>query len=363
MSYGRGSHRTLLAFIACGLAASASLLPAQQRGGDAHPTLTVGTATAKRGEKATGVIAVPAGADPALDIPVAVVHGARPGPVLALVAGAHGTEYASIVALQRLVQDLAAARVSGSVIIVPLVNVPSFEKIVPHLNPVDGKNMNRFYPGKPDGTQTERASWAITRQVVEQADHLIDMHGGDLDESLRPYSYWTVTGNAKQDSISRQMVLAFGLDHIIVSRDRPTDPAASRYLENTATTRGKPSFTAEAGYAGTVTPADVEALVNGSLNVMAYLRMIDRRYTAVSRPVWLTELLTVTAGTAGVFHPLVRRGQRVTKGVPLGEVTDYLGRRIEQVAAPGDGLVLYVRAVPSLSKGETIASIGRPGRP
>ena len=78
--------------------------------------------------------------------------------------------------------------------------------------------MNSRYPGDPNGTQTDRASCVITKEVVEQCDHLIDLHGGDLDENLRPYSYWTVTGNQKQDQESRAMVLAFGLDHIIISR-------------------------------------------------------------------------------------------------------------------------------------------------
>src|SRR5204862_5588984 len=163
---------------------------------------------------------------------------------------------------------------SGTVILVPLVNRASFDQKVVHVNPVDGKSMNRFYPGKIDGTQTERASYLITREVVERADHLIDLHGGDLDESLRPYSYWTKTGNAEQDRISREMVLAFGLDNVIVSTDRPKVPAPSRYLENTATTRGKPSITAEAGHAGTVEKADVDALANGSLGVMHYLKML-----------------------------------------------------------------------------------------
>ncbi len=165
-------------------------------------------------------IEVPAGSDAALSIPVAVFHGARPGPVLAIVAGSHGTEYTSIIALEKLITTLNPAEISGTVIIVPLINIQSFEQKVPHLNPVDKKSMNRWYPGKMDGTQTDRASFLITKQVVEQCDHLIDLHGGDLDESLRPYSYWTKTGNEKQDQISREMVLAFGLDHIIISADR-----------------------------------------------------------------------------------------------------------------------------------------------
>ena len=217
-------------------------------------TFNVGSATAARGQKATGTIEVPAGSDAALSIPVAVFHGAKPGPVLALVSGAHGTEYASIIALEKLIGMLNAAEISGTVIIVPLVNIPSFEQKVPHVNPVDRKSMNRMYPGKMDGTQTDRASFLITKQVVEQCDHLIDLHGGDTDESLRTYSYWTKTGNEKQDRISREMVLAFGLDHIIISTDQPEDPQASRYLENTATTRGKPSITVEAGHACALEP-------------------------------------------------------------------------------------------------------------
>src|SRR6266542_508396 len=203
--------------------------------GQAPAAFKVGTATAAAGQTAFGAIEVPAGSDAALSIPVAVVHGARPGPVLAIVSGAHGTEYASIIAVTRLIQQLDAKAVSGTVILVPLVNVPSFEQKVPHVNPVDSKSMNRFYPGKMEGTQTERASYLMTKEVVERCDHLIDLHGGDLDESLRPYSYWTKTGNEKLDAESRELVLAFGLDTIISSEDRPKDPAASRYLENTAT--------------------------------------------------------------------------------------------------------------------------------
>src|SRR5438105_1170973 len=217
---------------------------------------TVGTATAAPGQKASGTIEVPAGVDAALSIPVVVAQGTRSGPVLALVSGAHGTEYASILALEKVIERLDPAQLSGTVIIVPLVNVNSFEQKIAHVNPVDNKSMNRFYPGRIDGTQTERASYLITKQVVERCDHLIDLHGGDLDESLRPYSYWTVTGNAQQDERSKDLVLAFGLDHIIISADRPKDPNASRFLENTASTRGKPSFTAEAGYSGTVDADD-----------------------------------------------------------------------------------------------------------
>ena len=326
-------------------------------------SFTVGNASAARGQKATGTIEVPAGVDAALSIPVAVINGAKPGPVLALVAGSHGTEYTSIIALEKLIAMLNPSEISGTVIIVPLINIQSFEQKVPHLNPVDKKSMNRFYPGKLDGTQTDRASYLITKEVVEKCDHLIDLHGGDLDESLRPYSYWTKTGNEKQDQISREMVLAFGLDHIIISADRPKDPQASRYLENTASTRSKPSITAEAGHAGTVETDDLNALINGCVNVMRYLKMLPGQAAVVEHPVWIEKVVTVASEQTGVFYPLVKRGTYIEQGMKIGYVTDYVGKTVFEARASASGVVLYVCAVPSMTKGATIANIGVVARP
>jgi len=226
------------------------------------------------------------------------------------------------------------------------------------VNPVDGKSMNRFYPGKADGTQTERASWLITKQVVERCDYLIDYHGGDLDESLRPYSYWPKTGNAKQDATTRDMVLAFGLDHIIVWSDRPKDPNASRYLDNTANTRGKPAIAVEAGYSGTVQPDDVHALVAGTLSVMRYLKMLPGSPAVVEHPVWFGKIDTVASEQPGIFYSLVQRGTYVEQGMKIGYVTDYFGKTVFEAHAPAAGVVLYICGVPSMKKGDTVANIG-----
>jgi predicted deacylase len=324
----------------------------------AAQTFTVGTATATPGQRALGAIEVPAGRDAAASIPVAVFRGAKPGPVLALVSGSHGTEYASIIALEKLIQSLDPAQISGTVIILPLVNIPSFEQKVPHVNPVDGKSMNRFYPGNPAESQTERVSWQITKQVVERCDYLIDYHGGDLDENLRPYAYWPKSGDPKQDATTRDMVLAFGLDHIIVWSDRPKDPNASRYLDNTANTRGKPAIAVEAGFSGTVRPADVQLLVNGTLSVMRYLRMLPGAATTVEHPVWFGKIDTVESAQPGIFYPLVEHGTYVAQGMKIGYVTDYFGQTVFEAKAPAAGVVLYICGVPSMKKGDTVANIG-----
>ena len=318
----------------------------------------VGTASAAPGQKANGYLDVPAGADAGANIPVVVVNGAKPGPVLALVTGAHGTEYVSIIAVEKLIADLDPATISGTVILIPLVNIASFEQKVPHVNPVDNKSMNRFYPGKADGTQTDRASFVITKQVIDRCDYLIDYHGGDLDESLRPYAYWGPTGNASQDRVSKEMVMAFGLDHIIIWHERPTDLAASRYLDNTASLRGKPSIVVEAGHAGTVDPDDVALLVNGTRSTMRALKMLPGEPRYIENPVWLEKVVDVMSDGPGIWYPLVKRGSYAQAGMKLGYITDYFGKVILEPRAPEAGVILHVNAVPSLKKGDNIADLG-----
>jgi predicted deacylase len=344
--------RRLIVTLAVGIACFPLSALAQQA------SYTVGTATAAVGQKATGYLQVPAGVDAATNIPVIVIKGAKPGPILALVSGAHGTEYASIIALEKLVHAVDPAQLSGTVVVLPLVNIPSFLQKVPHVNPIDNKSMNRFYPGKGDGTQTERASYLITREVVDRCDYLIDYHGGDLDESLRPYAYWGPTGKAEQDRVSKEMVLAFGLDHIIIWRERPSDPAATRYLDNTASVHGKPSIVVEAGHAGTTETDDIALLVNGTLSTMRALKMLPGEPQVIENPVWIDKLEDVISDGEGIFYPLVKRGTYVEAGMKVGYVTDFFGKTILEVRAPVSGVVLHINAVPSLKKGDNVIDLG-----
>jgi len=320
--------------------------------------VTVGNATASRGHTAYGVIAVSAGVDSALSIPVAVVHGAKPGKTVAFVAGSHGTEYASIVAMQRLIPRIDATRLAGTVIVVPLINVASIEQMTPHMNPIDRKSLNGNYPGDANGTQSQRALFAITREVVERADVVVDLHGGDLDEDLRPYSYWFRSGNLAQDSAGKALALAFGLDHIIVTNVNPASPTAGRSLSGQSLVKGKTVLVAEAGRSGLALDADVNALVDGSLNVLGVLGMLERRVQPVAKPVWLNGAgARVAADSGGMWFAAVSRDARVKKGDLLGRTTDYWGRPTGEIRSPIDGLVTFIRGVPSMWPRATLINI------
>jgi uncharacterized protein len=320
--------------------------------------VTVGTATAHAGQKATGFIQVPAGTDAALNIPVIVINGSKPGPKLALVAGSHGTEYASIIAVEKLAQTMSPAELSGTVILVPLINLASFAQKVPHINPTDGKNMNRLYPGNAGGTQTERALWAINKQVVAVSDYLIDLHGGDLDENLRRYSYWPVTGNQKLDATTRAMAMAFGLDHIIIQKNQGQAVPGATSLSRFAIDLGKPTVIAEAGHAGTTNAEDVEPLVEGAENVMRHLKMLAGEVKPVEHPVWIGQITTLHSEHEGIFYPLALPEGYVAQGMRIGYVTDYFGNKVEDVITPIAGVIVYICSVPSMSKGGTAAYVG-----
>src|ERR1700722_2453669 len=141
--------------------------------------LIVGGISAPSGKLVSGVIDLGV-----TTIPITVFNGAKDGPVLALVAGNHGYEYPPILALQMLRPRINARKLSGAVIMVHVANMPSFLGRTVYFSPLDQKNLNRVYPGRPDGTPSEKIAYAITKHVIEQSDYLLDLHCGDGNESL-----------------------------------------------------------------------------------------------------------------------------------------------------------------------------------
>jgi predicted deacylase len=338
------------------LLTAATVALAGALGAQSADAIVVGTARPAPGERAYGTIDIAAGPDSATRIQVVVVRGAKPGPVVAFVSGAHGTEYTSIVALTRLAERLDPKTMSGTVIIVPLLNVASFERMVPHVNPVDGKGMNASYPGDPAGTQTSRVLAAINEQVVKPAEVIVDLHGGDLDEDLRPYTYWIRGGFRMKDAESQALALSFGLDMVIVRDIDISDPASTRNLSGFAVSQAKTTLVAEAGRSGIVTAEETDLLLNGALNVLGSMRVISRKVRP-GKVTYVGEDLRVRADGGGMFFAQVARGARVKKGQLIGRITDYVGRPQGDVAAPQDGVVTFIRGVPSMSKGATLVTV------
>ena len=204
----------------------------------------------------------------------------------------------------------------------------------------------------------------ITKEVIERTDYLVDLHCGDGNESLRPYSYWNPIGNPKVDEPARQMAIVFGLNNIVIDRSRPTNPKDAKYCSNTAMTLGKPGLTIESGGMGVSSDeSEITAIESGVLNLMRYLKMVDGKVESPAKITWYdpAEVLYFPANSqdkAGLFFPKVQKTQMVEKGALLGVVTDFFGKQIYELRAPFAGEVLYIISTPPISAGEPLAFVG-----
>ena len=352
-----GRSRFALAAVVAASLTSALPLAAQATFGP-----KVGTLNPAPGSAASGYLEIPAGRDSGTRVPVSVIRGARPGPTLALIAGTHGSEVAPIVALQRLRGMLAPAELRGTLVLVHVANPPSYFHRTIYRGPWDQKNLNRVYPGRDDGSVSERIAAAITREVIDQCDYLVDMHAGDGNESLRPYTYWSKLGlDARVDSLALEMALAWGHDHIVIDNDRPRDRNATLYTQNTAQVRGKPAITTETGWLGVPDADMVQRNIDGARRLMRMLGMLPGPVEKVANVVWIDRTEVVTSPATGAWIAAVQRSETVAAGTVLGRVHDLFGNVVAEVKAPFAGIVLYVIGSPAMSAGEPVAFVGRVG--
>jgi uncharacterized protein len=343
--------------LAIGLSLTATLALAGTR---AHAQgFTIGSVTAQPGTVASGELVIDAApGDGGTRVPFSIVRGTKPGPVLALIAGVHGQEYTPVLALQRLRTAIDPATLGGTVILVHVANMPSFTGRTIYYSPADRKNLNRVFPGRADGTLSERIADRITREVIDRATHLVDIHAGDGNESLRPYVYWITTGPPEVAEMGRKMALASGFDHIVIDRGRPIDPAKSVYLSNTAILRGKPALTVESGFLAVADEASVARIERAVAGWLELLGMRASGPDPVDSPVWIERSEVLTSRFTGIWYPAVERGHTVAQGTVIGRVTDFFGKTLQEIPAPFAGEVLYVVGTPAMNEGEPVAFIG-----
>jgi predicted deacylase len=349
-------NRQLLAVSVAAIVTAAPVIAQQPD----RPTFTVGSAVATRGTLAKGVLAVPAGSDSALDIQVAVIHGAKPGPVVAFIAGTHATEFATVIAMQKLIPRIDPLKLAGTVIIVPAVNIPSFTSMTPIRNPIDNKTMVGGYPGDSAGTQSQRAMWLLVQQVIAQSDVVVDFHGGDLDEDVgAPFTAAVRGGRARPDSESLRLARAFRYNHILIQNRDAASPRVGSTLAGQAMIRGETVLLAAIGRSGVVAPADLSNVVNGCLNMLGALKMIVRPLpTTPFHPLYLDgNGPRIAATSSGVWFPVAKANSMVKQGDVLGVTTDFLGTETGKLLSPIDGLLVYIHGVPSMRRGVVLAEV------
>jgi predicted deacylase len=315
------------------------------------------------GTKMSGNLFINAGIDNIETfIPVTVFHGSKPGPVLSLIAGIHGSEYAPILSMQRLPDLLDPVEMSGTLIIVHIANMPAFQARTVYFGPNDLKNLNRTFPGNPNGTVTERIANTITQEVMSQSDYLVDIHSGDANESLRPSytAYYKEAGSEEIISESERIAFAFGLETVVQFAGSYNSVEDAIYTSAQAVTRGIPAIDVESGELGIVDNIFIDPITEGALNVLKELGMLAGQYEPPHNPLIITDRARIYSEHQGIWHAdeLVQTGDYVTEGTTLGVITDYFGNKLQEILAPTSGVLLILFGTPPVNEGDNIVVIG-----
>ena len=291
-----------------------------------------------------------------LDIPVVELTGAGDGPRLTVLAGVHGCEYAPMAAVRRWTKALAERELRGSVRAVPVLNLPAFRARTPFLVPDDGKNLNRCFPGNPEGTVADRLAHAAFTQLIEGSDALIDVHAGDMVEALEPFALYDA-GPAEARAL--ELATAYGLGYVIRQEPGP-DRAVGGTTSTAAAEIGIPAIIAEAGGCGLVETAAVDAHVRGLDQVLAVLGMTDGPPAApAAAPVRLGRFLWLRSVSEGWWEPSVRPGEQVAEGQVLGTVSSLDGAQVLQsVTAPAPGVPMFITSSPAVATDGLLLGLG-----
>ena len=290
-----------------------------------------------------------------LEHPAFVARGeAGDGPKLSLIGGIHGCEYSSIAAVTRFMNELDTSRLTGTITAVPVVSMESFRQRSPFVVPIDGKNLNRCFPGSYDGTYTDVLARSIYEALIEPADVLIDLHGGDQVEALEPFAIYE---SSPVETKADQIAVAFNLPYVV--REERKAGGLGGMTSSAAAQAGIPGVIAEAGGRGLVEESATAMLAAGVRNALQTLGMLpgepDPRPDGQRR---VGNFAWLRSTEAGWWEWAVEAGEEVTEGEVVGRVSDLWGGVREEIVAPQDGVVLFITSSPAVTADGLLLGLG-----
>ncbi|MFQ3633415.1 succinylglutamate desuccinylase/aspartoacylase family protein [Roseiflexus sp.] len=289
-----------------------------------------------------------------LTIPLEIVCGAADGPRLAVIAGVHGDELEGVRAVQILSTTLDQHSLTGTVLLIPVANMAAFAART-RRNPLDNTDLNRVFPGRPDGTISERLAYVIVNTLLADATLVVSLHGLGALGTLMPWmEFVDIPGSIGR--ASHTAALAFGFADLMPL------PLLPGVLIAALAQRDIPAIEGEIGGMGTVDPANWQRYVIGVMRVMRHLMMIPNSPAYVEKPGYW-ELHWVHAPSGGLFDRRFALGDKVVYNQQLGVMFDPFGEPVDSVVAPCDGLAGACQTIASVHPGDPVALIWSPSQP
>jgi len=283
-----------------------------------------------------------------LSLPLDVIHGSAPGPALFLSGAIHGDELDGVEITRRVLSHIRPDELAGTLVAVPIVNMPGLVAESRYLP--DRRDLNRAFPGRPDGSLAARLAHLFMSEVVERCSYGIDFHCGSDDRENLPQ----VRANL-DDEDTHRFALAFAAPVTI----HAVAPDGS--LRRAAVDRGVRVLLYEAGEARRYTATAIRAGVDGTLRVLNELGMVAGDEEAIPPTLESRRRSWVRARRSGLFRADVELGERVRAGQLLGEMTNALGTESEPVRAHLPGIVIGRRIHPLVYLGEALVHIAEVG--
>ena len=317
----------------------------------AEQSFQLGDVTVRRGKKYQGDISF---ANGDIVLPGTIICGKLPGKTMLITGGVHSGEYVGIQACVELGAELQPEKTVGTIVILKVLNRPAFENRAGSLGLSDGKNLNRVFPGNPNGTEMERLAWAITKEVYPKVDYYIDLHSGDDFEALTPYVYYAGKAAQEVTEVSRKMAEQVDVPYMVRSM------VSSGGAYNYAASKGIASILLERGGMGAWTSEEVNSDKRDVRNILSSLDMYQiRRDVRNYVPMEVTDVCYQAASEDGLWYPAAKPGDMVAEGALLGTIRDYNGKLRETCRAEYTGVVLYQTGSLQVTEGGPVVAYGR----
>ncbi len=267
----------------------------------------------------------PGGVD--VGTPVIVINGASPGPVLALTAALHGDELNGIEMIRQVVHNIDPAKLKGVVVGIPIVNLEGFWRKERYIG--DRRDLNRYFPGNPDGSYPSRVAHALFSDIINHCDMVIDLHTGSYYRENLPQ----LRADLSVDQVA-DIAKGFGALTALQSK------APSGSLRGAATAAGIPAVVMEIGGPLSLEPEMVDAGVKSIRTFLQVMGMMDKfKFLPTPQPVFYGSEW-VRAESGGILMNKVKLGASVKEGEILAEVIDPISNEVDKVLSPINGTIL-----------------------
>ncbi|MEI6511176.1 MAG: succinylglutamate desuccinylase/aspartoacylase family protein [Candidatus Uhrbacteria bacterium] len=297
---------------------------------------------------------VPVGLGPtSARVPVAVILGNRPGKTLLVTGGSDGDEYAGMEAAYALIERFGNGDFAGKLVVIPVVNMPGFLDECSQ-NPLDQRFPKMVFPGKVDGTPTERLMHWLVSGYANHADAWLDLHGGAITEGLYPFLWLYESGVPAVDLLAQTFFRSADVETVIFEKVAKSSRAGA------LADRGCLYVIAESGDRGCRTEEDIERHVGWTVALMAAMGMTDapNEKPRQSQPRMLRRAAIVNVPYEGIWYPADLSDPAVEKGARLGVCIRLDGTDAREIVAPSDGIVLWWKQTMAIRPGDILAAIG-----